>query len=54
MISKFTKSVADQIKDTNDCKELLEELEVLKNDFKKWLCQKLGKNLKIEHNFYNF
>jgi uncharacterized membrane protein YgaE (UPF0421/DUF939 family) len=35
MISKFTKSVADQIKDTNDCKELLEELEVLKNDFKK-------------------
>lgn len=35
MISKFTKSVADQIKDTNDCKELLEELDILKNDFKK-------------------
>lgn len=35
MISKFTKNVADQIKETNDCKELLEELNILKNDFKK-------------------
>lgn len=35
MISKFTNKVAEQIKDTNDCKELLEELEVLKLDFKK-------------------
>lgn len=34
MISKFTKSVASQIKDTNDCLDLLEELEVLKEDFK--------------------
>lgn len=35
MISKFTKSVASQIKDSNDCLDLLEELEVLKEDFKK-------------------
>lgn len=35
MISKFTKKVAEQIKDSNDCKELLEELEILKSDFKK-------------------
>lgn len=35
MISKFTKKVAEQIKDSNDCKELLEELELLKTDFKK-------------------
>ena len=34
MISKFTKNVADQIKDTNDCKELLKELENIKQDFK--------------------
>lgn len=34
MISKFTKSVASQIKDSNDCLDLLEELEVLKADFK--------------------
>lgn len=34
MISKFTKSVASQIKDSNDCLDLLEELEVLKSDFK--------------------
>ena len=34
MISKFTKSVAAQIKDSNDCLDLLEELEVLKGDFK--------------------
>lgn len=34
MISKFTKNVADQIKDKNDCKELLEELELLKLGFK--------------------
>lgn len=35
MISKFTKKVGEQIKDSNDCKELLEELELLKRDFKK-------------------
>ncbi|MBS5950219.1 MAG: aromatic acid exporter family protein [Clostridium sp.] len=35
MISKFTKSVASQIKDSNDCLDLLEELGVLKEDFKK-------------------
>ena len=35
MISKFTKSVASHIKDSNDCLDLLEELEVLKEDFKK-------------------
>ena len=34
MISKFTKNIADQIKDTNDCKDLLEELKLLKLDFK--------------------
>lgn len=34
MISRFTKNVADQIKDKNDCKELLEELELLKLGFK--------------------
>lgn len=34
MISKFTKNVADQVKDTNDCKELLKELEKIKQDFK--------------------
>lgn len=34
MISKFTKNVASQIKDSNDCLDLLEELEVLKEDFK--------------------
>ena len=34
MISKFTKTVADQIKDKNDCKELLEELKLLKISFK--------------------
>ncbi|WP_084767007.1 aromatic acid exporter family protein [Clostridium nigeriense] len=34
MISKFTKNVADQIKDENDCKELLENLEILKLGFK--------------------
>lgn len=34
MISKFTKSVASQIKDSNDCLDLLAELEVLKADFK--------------------
>ncbi|MCF0149115.1 MAG: aromatic acid exporter family protein [Clostridium sp.] len=34
MISKFTKSVSEQIKDTNDCKELLEELKLLKLGFK--------------------
>ncbi|MGG7145009.1 aromatic acid exporter family protein [Clostridium nigeriense] len=34
MIAKFTKSVADQVKDTNDCKELLKELEEIKLDFK--------------------
>lgn len=35
MIAMFTKKVAEQIKETNDCKELLENLEVLKSDFKK-------------------
>ena len=35
MISKFTKNVAKQIKDSNDCNELLKELELLKEDFKK-------------------
>ena len=35
MISKFTKKVADQIKETNDCSELLENLEILKSDFRK-------------------
>ena len=35
MIATFTKKVACQIKETNDCKELLENLEVLKSDFKK-------------------
>ena len=34
MISKFTKNVADQVKDTNDCKELLKELEKIKQDCK--------------------
>lgn len=34
MIAKFTKSVADQVKDTNDCKDLLKELEKIKLDFK--------------------
>lgn len=34
MIAKFTKNVADQVKDTNDCKELLKELENIKQDFK--------------------
>jgi len=34
MISKFTKNVADQIKDKNDCKDLLEELKLLKLSFK--------------------
>lgn len=35
MIAMFTKKVAEQIKETNDCKELLENLEILKSDFKK-------------------
>ncbi|MBD7916432.1 aromatic acid exporter family protein [Clostridium sp. Sa3CUN1] len=35
MISKFTKNVADQIKDTNDCRDLLEELENIKKDCKR-------------------
>ncbi|MDV4149638.1 aromatic acid exporter family protein [Clostridium sp. AL.422] len=35
MISKFTKNVADQIKDKNDCRELLEELKLLKLGFRK-------------------
>ena len=34
MISKFTKNVADEVKDRNDCKELLKELELLKLGFK--------------------
>ncbi|MGG7057446.1 aromatic acid exporter family protein [Clostridium nigeriense] len=34
MIAKFTKSVADQVKDTNDCKDLLKELDKIKLDFK--------------------
>lgn len=34
MISKFTKNVSEQIKDRNDCKELLEELNLLKLGFK--------------------
>ncbi len=34
MISKFTKNVSDQIKDRNDCKELLEELKLLKLGFR--------------------
>ncbi|WP_300383329.1 aromatic acid exporter family protein [Clostridium sp.] len=35
MISMFTKNVADQIKETNNCEDLLKSLEVLKSDFKK-------------------
>lgn len=35
MIAKLTRSVAEQIKDTNDCEKLLEELEILKKDFKR-------------------
>lgn len=35
MIAVFTKKVADQIKETNDCKELLENVQVLKEDFRK-------------------
>lgn len=34
MIAKFTKNVADQIKDKNDCKVLLDDLEVLRLGFK--------------------
>lgn len=34
MIAKFTKNVSEQIKDRNDCKELLEELNLLKLGFK--------------------
>ena len=35
MIAKFTKNVAGQIKDNNDCKDLLNELNILKEYFKK-------------------
>lgn len=35
MIAMFTKKVADQIKERNDCKELLENVQVLKEDFRK-------------------
>lgn len=35
MISSFTQKVANQIEEANDCEELLDELEILKNDFKK-------------------
>lgn len=35
MIAMFTKKVAGQIKEANDCKELLENVEVLKEDFRK-------------------
>ena len=35
MISKFTRNVADQIKEENDCSDLLKKLEILKEDFRK-------------------
>lgn len=34
MIAKLTKKVADQLHESNDCKELLEDVEVLRKDFK--------------------
>ena len=35
MISKFTKSVSSKLHEKNDCSELLEELDILREDFKK-------------------
>ncbi|MBU5454830.1 aromatic acid exporter family protein [Caproiciproducens sp. MSJ-32] len=34
MIAKLTKKVADQLHESNDCKELLKNVEILKEDFK--------------------
>lgn len=54
ILSEFTNEVAMNLKEDNDCVELIDKLNLLRKDYEKWICLKIETNLKIERYYFSF